>query len=174
MHETPADLKRLQELLDRSHAGAGSHLRSILTDKRRLSAEQVCRELQGMTLLSLATVTAGCEPIAGPVDGIFYRGLLWFGSAENSVRFRHIRARNAVSATHYRGEELVVTVHGRAVEIDKASGKYDGFKDCLREVYGKDWDSWGYWETAPFAYIEPRAMFAASFTQNSPEAPSQA
>ena len=163
MHETPEDLTRLQKLLDESHAGAGRHLRSILTDERRLSAEEVSRELQGMTLLSLATVTARGEPIVGPVDGIFYRGLFWFGSAENSVRFRHIRVRPAVSATHTRGEELVVTVHGRAVEIDKASGEYDGFKECLRNVYGKDWDSWGHWESAPYAHIEPRVMFAGSF-----------
>jgi len=163
MQESPEDVQRLQRLLDESYAKAGAHLRSIIAPERRLSAEEVCRDLQGMTLLSLATVTARCEPIAGPVDGIFYKGLVWFGSAENSVRFRHIRARPAVSATHTRGEELVVTVHGRAREIDKASGDYEGFKDVLREVYGKDWDSWGYWESAPFAYIEPRVMFAASF-----------
>jgi hypothetical protein len=99
------------------------------------------------------------------VDGIFYKGLLWFGSAENSVRFRHLRARPQVSATHTRGEELGVTVHGVAREIDKASGKYDGFRDCLREVYGPQWDTWGYWESAPFAWIEPRVMFAVTFKQ---------
>ena len=80
------------------------------------------------------------------MDGIFYRGKLWFGSAENSLRFRHIRARPQVSATHTRGEELVVTVHGTRHEIDKSSGEYDGFKECLREVYGEDWESWGFWE----------------------------
>jgi len=116
-----------------------------------------------MTLLSLATVNSRCEPIMGPVDGVFYRRNLWFGSAGNSLRFRHIRARPQVSATHTRGEDLVVTVHGKAIEIDKGSGDYEDFKECLREVYGNDWDSWGYWETAPYAWIEPRVMFAASF-----------
>lgn len=165
MHETPADLERLQKLLDESYANAGEHLRSIVTEETVLSAEDLCAELQGMSLLSLATVTARGEPIVGPVDGIFYRGLFWFGSAENSVRFRHIRARPAVSATHTRGEELLVTVHGRAVELDKASGDYEGYKDCLREVYGGDWDNTDFWETAPYAYIEPRVMFAANFTR---------
>jgi len=117
-----------------------------------------------MTLLSLATVTARCEPIVSPVDGVFYLGLVWFGSSEQSVRFRHIRARPQVSATHTRGETLVVTVHGTAREIDKSSGQYEGFKDVLRDVYGPNWDSWGYWESAaPFAFIEPRVMFAATF-----------
>ena len=44
-----------------------------------------------MCLLALATVTADGRPIVGPVDGIFYRGSFHFGSAPDSVRFRHIR-----------------------------------------------------------------------------------
>lgn len=42
MHETPADLVALQDLLDRSAAGAGGHLRSIITPERRLTAQEVC------------------------------------------------------------------------------------------------------------------------------------
>jgi uncharacterized pyridoxamine 5'-phosphate oxidase family protein len=163
MRETPEDIARLQKLLDESYARSGEHLRSIITPKRRLSAEDVARELQGMTLLSLATVNSRCEPIVSPVDGMFLHGQLWFGSAENSLRFRHIRARPQVSATHTRGEELVVTVHGIAHEIDKSVGDYEELKQCFREVYGPQWDSWGYWESAPYAWIEPRVMFAASF-----------
>ena len=163
MHETPEDIRDLQVLLDESYARSGEHLRTIITPKRRLSAEEVCAELQDMSLLNLATVNSRCEPIVGPVDGVFYRGRLWFGSAENSLRFRHIRARPQVSATHTRGEELVVTVHGKAHEIDTSTGEYDGFKECLREVYGPDWESWGFWESAPYAWIEARVMYAASF-----------
>ena len=74
-----------------------------------------------MRLLALATVTADGRPIVGPVDGIFYRGAFHFGSAPDSVRFRHIRARPQVSATHLPGEELAVTVHGRAVPVDIGS-----------------------------------------------------
>jgi len=167
MRETPDDIARLQRLLDDSYARAGEHLRSIMTPERRLSAEQVCAELQGMTLLALSTVTSRCEPIVGPVDGICYRGLLWFGSAENSVRFRHIRVRPQVSATHTRGEELVVTAHGLAHEIDKTVGDWEELKDVFREVYGPQWDTWGFWGKAPYAWIEPRVMFAASFKQRS-------
>lgn len=164
MHETRAEIAQLQKLLDDGYARAGEHLRSIIEPSRRLSAEDVCRELQGMVLLALATVSAKCEPLVGPVDGFFYKGRFWFGSGENSVRFRHIRQRPRVSATHFRGEEIVVTVHGDAHEIDKASGKYDGFRDLLRDTYGGDWDNWGFWESAPYAFIEPRAMFAARFS----------
>lgn len=163
MHETPEDLQRLQTLLDASYEKAGEHLRSIVTPECRLNARDLCDELKGMRLLSLATVSSRCEPFVGAVDSFFYRGLFWFGSADNSLRFRHIRANSAVSATHTRGEELVVTVHGRAVEIDKASGNYEGYKDVLRDAYGNDIDA--FWESAPYAYIEPRALFAALFTR---------
>src|SRR6266704_5510819 len=54
------------------------------------------------------------RPLAGPVDGYFLHGSFWFGSARNSVRMRHLAARPAVSATHMPGDELAVTVHGRA------------------------------------------------------------
>lgn len=162
MHETPEEIERLQRLLDDSYERSGEHLRSIITQERRLSAEDVCHELQGMTLLSLATVTARCEPIVSPVDGVFFCGRFWFGSSEKSVRFRHIRERPQVSATHTRGEELVVTVHGTATEIDKGSADGLAYREVLREVYPQ-FDSWGHWESAPYAIIEPRVMFAATF-----------
>lgn len=119
MRETAGDLARLQALLDDSYQRAGEHLRNIITPERRLTAEQVCEKLTGMTLLALATVTSDGRPMVSPVDGFLYKGLLWFGSADNSLRFRHIRANPSVSATHTRGESLVVTVHGAAIEIDK-------------------------------------------------------
>jgi uncharacterized pyridoxamine 5'-phosphate oxidase family protein len=164
MHETAEDIERVQRLLDASYQRSGEHLRSIITPERRLSAEDVCRELQGMTLLSLATVTARCEPIVSPVDGVFFRGRMWFGSSEKSVRFRHLRARPQVSATHLRGEELVVTVHGTAHELDKSSADGLAYREVLREVYPK-FDSWGHWESAPYAIIVPRMMFAATFRE---------
>jgi hypothetical protein len=114
MLETPAELDRLQDLLDRSAAGGGPHLRGIITDDRRLTAEQVCDLLPGMRLLVVATVTADGRPLAGPVDGYFLHGSFWFSSGRDSVRMRHLAARPAVSATYLPGEDLAVTVHGRA------------------------------------------------------------
>ena len=162
MHETPEELADLQRVLDESYEAAGEHLKSIITPERRLTAEQVSAELQGMVLLALATVTADGAPLVGPVDGHFLHGKFWFGSAPNSVRFQHIRKRPQVSVTHMRGEELVVTVHGTAVEIDVSTGDYDFLRDHFRTVY-PDFDSWGFWGDAPYAYIEPRRMYAGSF-----------
>lgn len=136
MHETEEDLARLQELLDRSHAAGGSHLRSIITPERRLNAAELVERLQGMCLLVLATVTADGRPLTGPVDGIFYRGAFHFGSSPESVRLRHIRARPQVSATHLPGEELSVTVHGTAVPVDVTDPSNAGFRQTVLDVYG--------------------------------------
>lgn len=144
MHETHEDLAALQRVLDDSYAASGPHLRRIITAERRLSAEEVASRLQGMSLLALATVTADGRPIVGPVDGIFYRGAFHFGSAPDSVRFGHIRRRPHVSATHLPGEELAVTVHGRAVPIDVNVAEHAGFRAALLEVYvpryGPEWE----------------------------------
>ena len=163
MYETPGQIAALQQLLDDSYSVAGNHLRSIITPGRRLSAEKLVETLKGMCLLNLATVNSAYEPMVAPVDGLFYQAKLWFGSAQNSLRFRHIRARPQVSATHVRGEQLVVIVHGAAHEIDTSTGEYEGLRQYLREIYGPDWDSWGFWDSAAYAYIEPKRMFAASF-----------
>jgi uncharacterized pyridoxamine 5'-phosphate oxidase family protein len=114
MRETPEEIEGLQRLLDRSAAGAGAHLRSIMTDEHRIDAVRLSERLTGMRLLVVATVTADGRPLAGPVDGYFLHGSFWFSSARNSVRMRHLAARPAVSATHLVGEGLAVTVHGRA------------------------------------------------------------
>lgn len=160
MHESRADIVALQDLLDRSYAAAGSHLLGIHTPERRMTAAQVTERLTGMRLLALATVTADGRPIVGPVDGIFYRGAFHFGSSPDSMRFRHIRARPQVSATHLPGEELAVTVHGHAVPVDITRG---GFRRTLLEIYvpryGPKWEQ--FLDSGPvYARIDAERMFA--------------
>jgi Pyridoxamine 5'-phosphate oxidase len=167
MHETPADIEALQALLDRSYANAGPHLLRIHTPERRMSAADMADRLQGMVLLSVATVTSDGRPLAGPVDGIFFRGAFHFGSSPDSMRFRHIRARPQVSATHLPGEELGISVHGRAVEVETRTGP---FRDALLEVYvpryGKSWAK--FLDSGPvYARIEAERMFAFSITGSS-------
>ncbi len=162
MYETPADVAGLQELLDRSYALAGPHLLRVITPERRLTAEQVAERLSGMRLLALATVTADGRPLVGPVDGIFFRGAFHFGSSPDSVRFRHIRARPQVSATHLPGEELAITVHGRAVEVDVHGAAGAELRQTLLEVYvaryGPQWEK--FLDSGPvYARIDAERMF---------------
>ena len=165
MHETAEDLQRLQDLLDRSYASAGKHLKEVITPERRLTAEALAAELTGMRLLVLATVTGDGRPINGPVDGIFYRGDFYFGSSPESVRFRHIARRPWVSATHLPGEPLSVTVHGRAELADLKSSEQAGFRKALLDVYvpmyGKGWEK--FVDSGPvYARIDADRMFTFS------------
>jgi hypothetical protein len=174
MYETAEDLIELQGLLDRSFARAGSHLLSIFNAERRLNAAQLSEILFGVRVLNLATVTAKGEPLVGPVDGHFHRGRFFFGSSPESVRFRHIRARPAVSAAHTIGEQLAVIVHGQAKLLDISSPEQAGLRAQLMETYGKDpaftdylaehlagdWDAW--FKGAAFAGIDPEKMFTFS------------
>ena len=144
MHETADDLSELQALLDRSYASAGEHLKRIITPERRLTAADIAARLTGMSLLTLATVTADCRPLVGPVDGVFFRGAFYFGSGPDSVRMRHLRARPQVSATHVPREALSVTVHGRATFVDVKDPQNLEFRQTLLEVYvplyGESWE----------------------------------
>jgi uncharacterized pyridoxamine 5'-phosphate oxidase family protein len=165
VHETPGDLAALQDLLDRSYAAAGPHLLRIHTPERRLSAQQVAERLTGMRLLALATATADGRPRVGPVDGIFFRGAFHFGSSPDSLRFRHIRARPWVSATHLPGEELAVTVHGRAEIVEVARG--GGLREALLEIYvpryGEQWEE--FLDSGPlYARIDAERMYTFAFS----------
>lgn len=143
MNETDQDLRSLQDFLDRSAARAGRHLREVITPERRLSAQELCTRLTGMRLLVLATVTSDGRPLAGPVDGVFYRGAFNFGSSPDSVRIRHVTRRPYVSATHIPGEEFSVTVHGRATLLDMRVEANAGLRRALLDLYtpryGDEW-----------------------------------
>ena len=162
MNETPDDLTRLQEVLDRSAAAGGRHLSDVISGERRLTAEAVCEHLQGMVLLVLATVSSKGRPIAAPVDGIFHRGRFHFGSAPDSIRFQHIRRSPYVSASHLPGEHLQVTVHGQAEMIDVNAPEHAEFRHTLLDIYvpryGAEWEQM-LTGGAQYARIEPERMF---------------
>ncbi|AEW95299.1 MULTISPECIES: pyridoxamine 5'-phosphate oxidase family protein [Streptomycetaceae] len=156
MYETAEDLSALQRLLDDSYAAAGAYLRSVLDEERRLPAGAVVQTLQGVRTMVLATATANGEPRVGPVDTVFYRGRFVFGSGAGSARFRHLRARPAVSATVVEGERLQITVHGKAREIRPTDDP--ALEALLVESYGAD--KWRRWmRDLPWARIEPEKMF---------------
>jgi hypothetical protein len=104
------------------------------------------------------------------VDGIFFRGAFHFGSAPDSLRFRHIRKRPHVSATHLPGEELAVTVHGRALPIDIHSDAEAQLRQTLLDVYvpryGPQWEE--FLDSGPvYARIHADRMFTFHMTPTS-------
>lgn len=160
MHETRDDLDWLQGVLDESHASGGGHLRSILQDEGRLTAEELPGLLTGVQVLSLATVSRDCAPLVAGVDGLFFQGRFHFGSSPSSVRARHLDRNASVSAAHLRGEELAITVHGTAVPVDVFVDPPPPFRSYLLEVY-PDWEEWFGGGGPRYWRIEPRRMFAA-------------
>ena len=159
MHETPADLRALQALLDASYERAGSHLRAIWGPDTRISAEELSAEIGGVQVLDLATVTPRGDPRVAPVDGLFFRGRFWFGSAASSARFRNIRNNPAVSGSITRGgETFTVIVHGHALELDPRGIDAEGFAAYPRELYDFDWDALH--ATDPYARIDAHTLLA--------------
>jgi nitroimidazol reductase NimA-like FMN-containing flavoprotein (pyridoxamine 5'-phosphate oxidase superfamily) len=108
-------------------------------------------------------VTTTARPLVAPVDGLFFQGHFYFGSAPDSVRMRHIRARPHVSAAHTRGEELAVIVHGSAHPIDLTASEHASFRqyllDMYRPRYGSDWEQWVE-SDAEDARIDPDRMYS--------------
>jgi general stress protein 26 len=163
MLETPEEFARLQDLLDVSMTAAGPHLRDIISDERRLTAQALSERLPGMRLLVLATVTADGRPLCGPVDGYFLHGTFWFSSGRDAVRMRHLASRPAVSATHLPGEDLAVTVHGRADVLPLDGPACAELRQAMLDEYlpkqGPAFESWLQEVDALGARIRPDRMF---------------
>ena len=166
MRETPEDIRRLQDLIDASYARAGAHLRSIHTPEARIAAEELVRRLDRMQVFVVATTTSDGRPRTGPVDTFLFRGRLTFGTAASAVRARHLARSPAVSATHVRGETLVVTAHGnaRALELHGADAEFDEF---LRGHYG-DSTYEEFLEESPYYAIDAEWLFAADMSVHTP------
>ncbi len=92
MKETPEEIAALQDLLDRSHGGATSHLRGIISDDRRLTAQDIVALLTGMKVISVATVTAPGHPRISAMDGHFLHGTWSFSTSGTAAKARHMRA----------------------------------------------------------------------------------
>src|ERR671914_2860271 len=125
MYETEDDVRRLQELLDRTLAHANPHLTSIVKPERRLTARQVVRYLQGTKHVAFATVNERGEPRVAPLDGVFIRGRFTVSTGGQAARLRHLRANPACSAVHMDGDRVGITVHGRATILEHGDTDVD-------------------------------------------------
>ncbi len=172
MYETSEDLAELQRALDESYASAGEHYLSLIQPHRRSSAADVAEALRRSFMINLATVTAKCEPVVAPVDGLFFRGRLWFSLARGTVRAAHLHARAQVSATYVEGDPgACLMVHGVARGIGPANPFFDGFDKYAREVYGPAIEFAQMQQrgrTGPdfTGYIEPRRIYAQDFPKS--------
>ena len=168
MHETEADLVELQRVLDESFDRSGAHLRSAFAQGARPSAVHLVDSLPGIFEMHLAVVTADGAPLVAPIDGLFYRGHVWVGIPEASVRARLVRRDPRVSASYAAGDVAFI-VHGTlGPPTDEERAGFDAFARARYVEQMGDWfEAWlderartqGPGVSGP---IRPRRLFATA------------
>jgi hypothetical protein len=143
MYESAAEIAALQDLLDASFAGASAHLTAIMTPARRLTAQRVIDDLAGIAVLTIATVTAHCEPRISAVDGHFLHGGWYFTTSGGSPKARHLRARPATSASYTPRDGYGVFCHGHARSLDRGTPEFTMLYEHWVRTYGQSPDELG-------------------------------
>jgi hypothetical protein len=161
MYETEDDVRRLQELLDRTLAHANPHLTSIVSPERRLTARQVVTYLQGTKHVAFATVNERGEPRVAPLDGVFVRGRFTASTGGQAARLRHLRANPACSAVHMDGDRVGIAVHGHARIFGQGDEGVEEIDRVWTELYRSSPFSWG--KGVTFMLVEPTSMWAYAF-----------
>ncbi|TCJ20532.1 pyridoxamine 5'-phosphate oxidase family protein [Rubrobacter taiwanensis] len=157
MRETPEDLRRLQELLERSIGRAGEFLRSSFRmPEHSLSAEQLANHLRGIRNVALATVTQRGEPRVAPTGALFYRGAFHIPTVAAAARARHVARRPAVSLTYYEGSALAIIAHGRAALIPAGEPEFEALNELYISSGGQDIRAWG---EAVYLRIDPDVLY---------------
>jgi len=144
VRETPDELERLQELLDRSIEEAGAFLRSSFQmPTHSLSARQLATYLQGIQTVAFSTVTAAGQPRVAPIGAIFHRAEFYIPTVMTAMRTRHVSRRPPISLTHYDGIDLAIIVHGRAVIINQEQPEFDTLEAIHRTSGSESVRDWG-------------------------------
>ncbi len=143
MKETQAQLDALQQLLDASLARSTGHLREIIDDNRSVRAVDVARALQGMKVVSMATVTAKGEPRISALDGHFLFGTWTFGTAGDSAKAKHLERRPAVSISYVDGETFALFAHGDAEQLAPDHPDFAAVHQHWSDHYGGSPLEWG-------------------------------
>lgn len=157
MHETTADLARLQRLLDTSQARASDHLRSIVrTPERTMRAAELVGRLQGMHTLALSTVSAGGRPRISAVDGHLLRGRWVFTTSAAARKARDLEARPAASAAYVEGQDIGVFTHGDVERLEADHPDRGWVEAYLTGFYGTSPSTWG--DEIVYLRLVPRWM----------------
>jgi hypothetical protein len=158
VRETAADLERLQALLDESIAKASPFLRrSFEIPERSLSAADVAARLDGLIVVSLATVTAKGEPRVAPIDAVFLRGRFYVPTVAQAARARHLAQRPGVSVTYYEGRTMAVIAHGRAEAIAPGEEPFDEIEEIRLAEGGESILGWS--GDPIFLRVEPHVLY---------------
>jgi Pyridoxamine 5'-phosphate oxidase len=141
MYESDTERQGLQVLLDRSFAASSEHLLSIMEPPRRLDADRLIRELNGVCVLNVATVTARGEPRISAVDGHFLHGHWYFTTDGRAVKARQLAARPVVSAAYTPRDGFGVFCHGSAQRLELRSAEFEQLNQHWELMYGASFDT---------------------------------
>jgi general stress protein 26 len=166
--ETASEIEALQRLLDASVSSSGAHLTGIVTDSRRLSAQQLVTALTGMKVLVVATVTAHGEPRTSCVDGHFLNGTWIFSTAESARKARDLKARPALSATYADGERMALFTHGTAEYITPNKPGFAPLEEHFIAHYESSPRDW----CPDPVFLRVRPTWMVAFAMNPAEFPS--
>jgi hypothetical protein len=159
MKEDAAELAELQELLDRSLAGASEHLTSIITPERAVRAADLVGRLTGMRTLALATVSAGGRPRVGGVDGHLLHARWVFTTSGSSVKATDMRSRPFISAAYLEGDSFGVFTHGTAEFLPADHPDRPWIEEHLTGYYGASPSTWG----PDIVYVRIQPSWMAGF-----------
>jgi hypothetical protein len=158
MREAPADLERLQTLIDRSIEAAGPFLRSSFRmPEHSLSAAQLAAHLQGSLTVALATVTARGEPRVAPTSALFVRARFHVPTVAQATRARHLAARPAASLTCFEGTDLAIIAHGQATIIDAAHADFAELDELYVQHTNSSVREWS--GDGVYLRLEPASLF---------------
>ena len=161
MYETPDELATLQQLIDDSFARSSEHLRSIMEEPRRLTAERIAAEVPSPAVLNVATVTARGEPRISALDGHFVHGRWYFTTAGDSPKARQLAARSAVSASYTPRDGYGIFCHGHAALLNEGDERTMVIEHCTR-VYGQSPETFG--EGIAYVRIDPHWFVGFAFS----------
>jgi hypothetical protein len=161
MKETAAEVTELQQLLDAAYERSTEHLRNIITDPRRLDAEDLVRVLTGMCTLNLATVTARCEPRISAVDGHFLHARWVFTTSGSAAKARQLKARRAASLSYVDGERIGVFSHGDVEFLTPEHPDFAEIEAHLVKHYGSSPSSWA--DDIVYCRLQPAWMVGYAF-----------
>jgi nitroimidazol reductase NimA-like FMN-containing flavoprotein (pyridoxamine 5'-phosphate oxidase superfamily) len=138
VRETPADLERLQALLDESIERASPFLRSSFErPAHSLSAAQLAGHLQGSLTVAFGTVTARGEPRVAPINAVFLRASFYIPTVAEAARARHLAQRPGASLTYYEGTDMAVVAHGHARIVEQEDPDFAEL-DAVQLELGKE------------------------------------
>jgi predicted pyridoxine 5'-phosphate oxidase superfamily flavin-nucleotide-binding protein len=158
MRETPEDLRRLQEVLDRSRAQMrSSMLAHVFTDERALTAEALVALFPDRRVAAFATVSADGRPRVAPVDVLFVRGRFHLATPNTSLRVRHLRRQPAASLTYFDGDDTGVIAHGPARILAPGDPEFTDADAACREIYGQSALDWS--ADSIYVWLEPELLF---------------